>query len=70
MTWSDWLVVKQSLEDELYLEAAVREIGCATDMVMLVELCKQLTRQNWHQTKLLKQAVDRVVELEARSQFE
>lgn len=65
MGWADWMVVKQSLEDELYLEATVREINHTTDAMILTELCVQLTRQNWHQSILLKQAVYRVMELEA-----
>ncbi len=65
MGWADWMVVQQSLEDELHLEATVREISHATDVAMLTELCIQLTRQNWHQSILLKQAVYHVMELEA-----
>ena len=65
MAWADWMVVEQSLEEELHLEATVREITDTTDTMMLTDLCIQLTRQNWHQAKLLKQAVYRVMELEA-----
>ena len=65
MAWADWMVVEQSLEDELYLEATVREISHTTDVMELTELCIQLTRQNWHQSILLKQAVYHVMELEA-----
>jgi len=65
MAWADWMVVNQTLEEELHLEATVREISDSTDMLMLTELCIMLTRQNWHQSKLLKQAVYRVMELEA-----
>jgi hypothetical protein len=65
MGWADWMMVEQSLEEELHLEATVREITDTTDAMMLTDLCIQLTRQNWHQTKLLKQAVYRVMELEA-----
>ena len=65
MACADWMVVKQSLEDELHLEATVREISHTTDVMELTELCIQLTRQNWHQSILLKQAVYHVMELEA-----
>ena len=65
MAWADWMVVKQSLEDELHLEATVREISHTTNILELTELCIQLTRQNWHQSILLKQAVYHVMELEA-----
>lgn len=65
MAWADWMVVTQTLEEELHLEATVREIHETTDAAMLTELCIQLTKQNWHQSKLLKQAVYHVMELEA-----
>ena len=65
MAWADWMVVNQTLEEELHLEATVREISDSTDVLMLTDLCIMLTRQNWHQSKLLKQAVYRVMELEA-----
>jgi len=65
MAWADWMVVNQTLEEELHLEATVREISDSTDMLMLTDLCITLARQNWHQSKLLKQAVYRVMELEA-----
>jgi hypothetical protein len=65
MAWADWMVVEQTLEEELQLEATVREITGSTDMLLLTDLCIQLTRQNWHQSKLLSQAVFRVMELES-----
>lgn len=65
MTWADWMVVNQTLEEELHLEATVREISDSADTLMLTDLCIMLTRQNFHQKKLLQQAVYRVMELEA-----
>ena len=65
MAWADWMVVEQSLEEELHLEATVREIADTADLRMLTDLCIMLTRQNWHQSKLLSQAVYRVMELES-----
>lgn len=65
MAWADWMMANQTLEEELHLEATVREISDNTDISVLADLCIMLTRQNWHQRKLLQQAVYRVMELEA-----
>ena len=67
MAWADWMVVKQTLEEELHLERQVRSIGNVDDLHTLQQLCSSLTRQNWHYSKLLKQAVGRVAELDVRS---
>ncbi|QDP66391.1 MAG: hypothetical protein Unbinned1819contig1001_37 [Prokaryotic dsDNA virus sp.] len=65
MGWADWMIVNQSLEEELELERSVREVeGCA-DVEILKGLTVALVRQHWHQTRLLKQAVGRVAELDA-----
>jgi hypothetical protein len=66
MPWAEWMIVEQSLEEELHLEATVREITDLDDIAELTSLCVLLTRQNWHQSKLLKQAVYHVMELEAK----
>lgn len=67
MAWADWMVVKQTLEEELNLERQVRNISNVDDLHTLQQLCSSLTRQNWHYSKLLKQAVGRVAELDVRS---
>jgi hypothetical protein len=67
MAWADWMVVKQTLEEELHLERQVRSISNTEDLHTLQQLCSSLTRQNWHYSKLLKQAVGRVAELDVRS---
>ena len=67
MAWADWMVVKQTLEEELHLERQVRSISNVDDLHTLQQLCSSLTRQNWHYSKLLKQAVGRVAELDVRS---
>jgi|TARA_R100000084_G_scaffold83685_1_gene39234 hypothetical protein len=67
MAWADWMVVKQTLEEELNLERQVRSISNVDDLHTLQQLCSALTRQNWHYSKLLKQAVGRVAELDVRS---
>ena len=65
MGWADWMVVTQSLEEELQLERSVREIQSCEDVDVLVGLCVALTRQSWHQGKLLKQAVGHIAERDA-----
>ena len=66
MAWADWMVVKQTLEEELNLERQVRGICETEDLHTLQQLCSALTRQNWHYSKLLKQAVGRVAELDVQ----
>jgi len=61
----DWMVVTQTLEEELSLERAVREIEDCPDVEVLSQLCGAMARQNWHQNRLLRQAVERIAELES-----
>ena len=61
----EWMVVEQSLEEELTLERSVREIEDCENIDVLSQLCVAMARQHWHQGKLLKQAVERVGELES-----
>ena len=65
MGWADWMVVHQSLEEELELERSVREIQAATDEDAVKAFCVSLLRTNWHQAKLLKQAVGHIAERDA-----
>ena len=65
MGWADWMVVHQSLEEELELERNVRDVQGCTDEDALKTLCVSLVRTNWHQAKLLKQAVGHIGELDA-----
>ena len=65
MGWADWMVVHQSLEEELELERNVRDVQGCTDQDALKSLCVSLVRTNWHQAKLLKQAVGHIGELDA-----
>ena len=66
MGWADWMVVNQTLEEELEIERSVREVKNCTDEETLKTLCTSLVRQNWHQSKLLSQAVGRIGELDAK----
>jgi hypothetical protein len=65
MGWADWMVVNQSLEEELELERNVREVQSCGDEVALRALCVSLVRTNWHQAKLLTQAVRHIGEIDA-----
>tara|TARA_R110002050_G_scaffold123560_4_gene242364 strand:- start:3241 stop:3486 length:246 start_codon:yes stop_codon:yes gene_type:complete len=61
----DWMVVKPSLEEELTLERSVREIEDCDNADVLSRLCVAMARQQWHQSKLLKQAVGHIALMEA-----
>ena len=65
MGWADWMVINQSLEEELELERNVRDVQGCTDEDALKALCASLIRTNWHQAKLLKQAVGHIGSLDA-----
>ena len=65
MAWNEWMVVHQSLEEELELERNVRDVQGCTDEDALKTLCVSLVRTNWHQAKLLKQAVGHIGQLDA-----
>ena len=58
------MVVEQSLEEELELERNVRDLQGCTDESALKALCVSLVRTNWHQAKLLKQAVGHIGSLD------
>ena len=60
----DWMVVEQSLEEELLLERSIREIEDCENIDVLSRLCVAMARQQWHQGKLLKQAVGHIAGLE------
>ena len=61
----DWMVVEPSLEEELTLERSVREIEDCDNADVLSQLCVAMARQQWHQGKLLKQAVGHIALMEA-----
>tara|TARA_B100001059_G_scaffold135901_1_gene136196 strand:+ start:1423 stop:1668 length:246 start_codon:yes stop_codon:yes gene_type:complete len=61
----DWMVIRPSLEEELTLERSVREIEDCNNADVLSQLCVAMARQQWHQGKLLKQAVGHIALLEA-----
>ena len=61
----DWMVVEQSLEEELRLERNIRFIEDCENIDVLSQLCVSLMRTQAHQSKLLKQCVGHVALLEA-----
>ena len=65
MGWADWMVINQSLEEELELECSVRDVQSCSDQDALRTLCISLVRTNWHQAKLLQQAVGHIAERDA-----
>lgn len=64
MGWADWMSSSLTLTEELELEKMVRVIEKYEDLRELQNLAVALTRQNWHQNKLLKGAVGRIAELD------
>ena len=60
----EWMYVTQSLEEELTLERSIREIEDCENIDVLSQLCVAMARQQWHQGKLLKQAVGHIAGLE------
>ena len=66
MGWADWMVIHQSLEEELEVERSVREVHNCNDEEALKQLCAGLVRQSFHQQKLLAQACTRIGELDAK----
>ena len=67
MGWADWMIVEQTLEEELGLERSVREIESCSDIEVLSQLCVALARQSWHQGKVLSQAVGHIASLDVES---
>ena len=60
----DWLTVEPTLESTLTLECTCRGIQQATNLEEVQNLCIALTRQNWYQEQLLKQAISHIAEMD------
>lgn len=58
------MVVQLPLEEQLMLERQVRAVHDQADTEAVAKLCGTLIRQNYHQQKLLQQALKRIIELE------
>ncbi len=61
-----WMIAEQSLHEELTMERAIRSINNTEDFEEMQGLCAALVRQNWHQRKLLSQAVSRIADMDAQ----
>lgn len=61
---SSWMVYEISLNEELKLEHAIREVSAHPDIDRVRKLCAQLMRQNYYQQQLLANAVGRISQLE------
>ena len=59
------MVVSHTLEEEIQIEIAIREIKSNEDEDEIKDLCVDLYRQNTHMRKLLNQAVNRIAEIDA-----
>ena len=66
MGWATWMQVKPSTEELFEIERSVRNVQNCTDKEQLKLICASLVRQNFHQSKLLSQAVGRIGELDAK----
>lgn len=60
----DWMIVEPTLEQKLTLECTCRGIMEQSDLREMQALCIALTKQNWHQGQLLKQAVGHIAQLD------
>tara|TARA_R100000005_G_C4933743_1_gene161473 strand:- start:647 stop:862 length:216 start_codon:yes stop_codon:yes gene_type:complete len=65
MGWADWMVVTQTYEESFELEKNVRDVQNCDDGDALKTMCVSLVRTNWHQAKLLQQAVGHIAERDA-----
>lgn len=66
MGWADWMIFNPSTEELFEVERSVREVQSCQDEEALKMLCSALVRQQFHQSKLLSQAVGRIGELDAK----
>ena len=66
MGWADWMQVVPTEEEAFELECSVRKVTKCDDEETLKKLCSLLVVQSFHQSKLLKQAVTRIGELDAK----
>ena len=61
-----WMITEQSLHEELAMERSVRSIYSTEDLEEIQGLCACLVRQNWHQRKLLNQAITKISDMDAQ----
>ena len=61
-----WMIAELTLHEELIMERSVRSVYNTTDIEEVQGLCAALIRQNWHQRKLLSQAVSKIADMDAQ----
>jgi len=61
----DWMVVEPSLSEQFVLERSIREIEDCDNIDVLSQLCVAMAKAQWHQARLLKQAVGHIALLDA-----
>ena len=61
---TSWMAYQPTLNEELRLEQAIREVSGHPDTAKVRDLCASLMRANYHQQQLLSRAVGRISELE------
>lgn len=64
MAWGDWLVVRFTVEEELRLEASIRDLAASVEDEAVGRLCGSLLRQVFFYQVLLKQATRHIAMLE------
>ncbi len=62
----EWRLAEKSLYEELAMERSVLSVYNTENLEEAQGLCAYLVRQNWHQRKLLNQAVTRLSEMDAQ----
>ena len=60
-----WMIIEESYEEQLTLELSIRQIEDCGDIDTMMQLCAGMMRQQWHQNKLLHQAVNHIAEMDA-----
>jgi len=65
MSWAEWMVVNPTIEQELQIEKNARIPLLHDDAKQVRKLCSKLVRQSAIQEILLRQALGRIMELEA-----
>ena len=70
MGWADWMVINQSLEEELEVERSVREVHACTDEEALKELSGRYdtsTNKELFLRDLPQQAVNQLIQDQRQS---
>lgn len=60
------MIISPSLEEEFSLEKDAKAIMEDDQHDQIAELCAQLSKQNWYQQRIIKQATAHILELEAK----